>query len=97
MSALIAYKLIRLEMAKAALEAKVDPTDRSVVRALHIVQNEMIWAVGMAPVRLPAHLARLREQLQFAIVEKRRGRQCPPQVKALPKRYTVRVLKKDLN
>lgn len=95
--ALIAYNLIRLEMAKAALEAKVEPTDLSFVRALHIVQNEMIWAVGMAPGRLPAHLARLRKQLQFAIVEKRRGRQCPRQVKALPKRYTVRVLKKDLN
>ena len=35
-------------------------------------------------------------QFQFAIVEKRRGRQCPRIVKALPKRYTVRFLKKIL-
>ena len=95
--ALIAYNLVRLEMAKAALQAKVAPTDLSFLRALHILQNEMIWAAGMAPGKLPAHLQRLRTQLQFAIVEKRRGRQCPRIVKALPKRYTVRYLKKDLN
>lgn len=94
--ALIAYNLVRLEMAKAAIQAKVEPTDLSFLRALHILQHEMIWAVGMAPGKLPAHLLRLRTQMQFAIVEKRRGRQCPRLVKALPKRYTVRFLKKDL-
>lgn len=95
--ALVAYNLVRLEMAKAAIQAKVEPTDMSFLRALHILQNEMIWAVGMAPGRLPAHLMRLRTQLQFTIVEKRRGRQCPRLVKALPKRYAVLYLKKNLN
>jgi len=93
--ALIAYNLIRLEMAKAAIQAKVKPSDLSFLRALHIMQNEMIWAIGMAPGKLPAHLLRLRTQLQFAIVEKRRGRQCPRIVKSLPKRYAIRYLKKD--
>jgi hypothetical protein len=49
----------------------------------------------MAPGKLPAHLLPLRLQLQFAIVEKRRVRQCPRVVKALPKRYAVKYLKKD--
>jgi hypothetical protein len=93
--ALIAYNLVRLEMAKAAIQAKVEPTDLSFLRALHILQSEMIWAAGMAPGKLPAHLLRLRLQLQFAIVEKRRGRQCPRVVKALPKRYAIKYLKKD--
>jgi len=93
--ALIAYNLVRLEMAKAAIQAKVQPTDLSFLRALHIFQNEMLWAVGMAPGKLPAHLIRLRTQLQFAIVEKRRGRQCPRVVKARPKRYTVRSMTKE--
>ena len=93
--ALIAYNLVRLEMAKAAIQARVEPTDLSFLRALHILQNEMIWAVGMAPGKLPAHLQRLRTQLQFAIVEKRRGRQCPRVVKALPMRYAVCYVKKD--
>src|SRR5574343_121388 len=95
--ALIAYNLVRLEMAKAAIEAKVEPTDLSFLRALHILQHEMVWAVGMVPGKLPAHLVHLRTQMQFAILQKRRGRQCPRVVKALPKRYTVRFLKKDLN
>lgn len=95
--ALIAYNLVRLEMAKAAIAAQVEPTDLSFLRALHILQHEMIWAVGMAPGKLPLHLLRLRTQLQFAIVEKRRGRLCPRVVKALPKRYTVKFLKKNLN
>jgi IS4 transposase len=34
--ALIAYNLVRLEMAKAAIQAKVEPTDLSFLRALHI-------------------------------------------------------------
>jgi hypothetical protein len=95
--ALIADNLVRLEMAKAAIQAKVEPTDLSFLRALHILQNEMIWAVGMAPGKLTAHLLRLRIQIQFAIVEKRRMRQCSRVVKAPPKRHTVKFLKKNLN
>ena len=86
-----------LEMAKAAIEAKVEPTDRSFLRALHIFQHEMLWAVGMGPGKLPKHLLRLRTQLQFALVQKRRGRESPRVVKARPARYSVRYLKKDLN
>ena len=95
---LIGYNLVRLEMAKAAIEARVEPTDMSFVRALHILQHEMIWAVGMPPGKLPAHLIRLRTQMQFAVVEKRRrGRQCPRVVKAKPAKYAVRHLKRDIN
>ncbi|HQW21650.1 MAG TPA: hypothetical protein PLI90_13395, partial [Rhodocyclaceae bacterium] len=36
----------------------------------------LMWAVGMAPRKIPAHLARMRTQMQFAIIEKRWGRQC---------------------
>jgi len=86
--ALIAYNLVRQEMAKAAIQAKVEPTDLSFLRALHILQNEMIWAAGMAPGKLPAHLLRLRLQLQFAIVENDRGVNAPvslkPYLNAMP-------------
>jgi len=95
--ALIAYNLVRLEISKAALCAGVEPTDLSFLRALHILQHELIWAAGMAPGKLPAHLIRMRLQLQFAIVEKRRGRKCPRVVKSRPVRYAVRYLKKNLN
>jgi hypothetical protein len=54
--ALIAYTLLRLEMAKATIQAKVEPTDFSLLRALLILQNEMIWAAGMAPGKLHGQL-----------------------------------------
>jgi len=95
--ALIAYNIVRMEMAQAAREAKVKPTDLSFVRAFHIVQHEMMWAAVTSPGKLPAHLRRLRLQLQFAMLEKRRGRSRPRVVKALPNRYCVRYLKRDLN
>ena len=77
-------------MTKATLAAKVEPTGLSFLQALHILQHEMIWAVGTAPKKLPAHL---RTQLQSAIVEKRPGRLCLRGPKALPKRYAVRCVK----
>lgn len=92
--ALIAYNLVRLEIAHAAAQARVDPTDLSFIRALHIVQHELIWAAGMAPGKLPAHLQKLRLQLQFAIVEKRPGRKAPRVVKLPPSRYATRSVKK---
>lgn len=71
--ALIAYNHARLEMAKVAIQAKVEPTDLGLCVA-HTLQSEMIWAAGMAPRKLPAHLLRSRILIQFAIVAKRRGR-----------------------
>jgi len=88
--ALIAYNLVRLEMAKAASQARLAPTDLSFLRALHIIQYELIWAAGMSPGKLPAHLMKMRMQLQMATVEKRRGRKCPRVVKARPARYSVK-------
>jgi hypothetical protein len=39
----------------------------------------------------------LRKSLVDLLKEERPGRKCDRAVKALPHRYTVRVLKKDLN
>ena len=55
------------------------------------------WAAVSSPGKLPANLLRLRQQLRFVILEKRRGRSRPRVVKALPNRYCVRYLKKNLN
>jgi Transposase DDE domain len=95
--ALIAYNLVRLEMAKAAAEAGVEPTDLSFTQAMHLFQYEMLWAAATSPGKLPDHLLRLRQKMQMTIIQKRRGRSCPRVVKALPHRYTVIYLKKNLN
>lgn len=95
---LTAYNLIRLEMAKAALAVKCEPTEISFVRAFHVIQYELHWAaVTRAQGKLPALLQRLRQRLVMLLNEERPGRTIDRAVKALPQRYAVRVLKRDLN
>lgn len=95
---LTAYNLIRLEIAKAALSVKCEPTEVSFIRAFHAIQYELHWvAVTRAQGKLPSLLARLRQRLVSLLNEERPGRHFDRTVKALPLRYTVRVLKKNLN
>lgn len=55
-SALIAYGLIRREMASTAREAKLALADMSFVRAFHVIRYQMMWAAVMpvTPNSLPA-------------------------------------------
>jgi len=84
--ALTAYNLIRLEMAKAAFAVKCEPTEISFVRAFHVIQYELHWAVTRAYGKLPVLFERRTARSTFR-----------PSRQSLPQRYTVRVLKKDLN
>lgn len=95
---LTAYNLIRLEIAKAALDVNCEPTEISFIRAFHIIQYELHWAaVTRVYGKLPALMQRLRQRLVMLLNEERPGRKINRAVKALPQRYTVRVLKRDLN
>lgn len=94
--ALTAYNLIRLEIAKAALEVKCEPTEVSFIRAFHVIQYELHWlAVTRSYGKIPALLQRLRGRLVTLLNEERPGRKFDRAVKALPQRYTVRMLKKN--
>lgn len=94
--ALIAYNLVRLEMSKAALETKALPTDLSFIRALHYIQHALLFAAATrAYGNIPGILHRLRQQLKEALIEKRRGRQCPRHVKSRPSNYDVRFVLKN--
>lgn len=93
--ALLAYNLVRLEMAEAAREAKVAPTALSFIRALHYLQHEWSWFAVTAPGKLPVHLQLMRKKLAAALLpQTRRGRECPRVVKALPRRYDVKKVTK---
>jgi len=95
--ALIAYNLVRLEMAKAAVEAKAQPTDLSFIRALHLIQYELMFAAfTKAYGNIPGKLKRLREQLKAAMKEARQGRQCPRVIKSRPAKYRERYAFKIL-
>lgn len=92
---LIAYNLIRLEIAKAALTVKCEPTEVSFIRAFHLIQFELHWmAVTRSYGKLPASMKHLRERLVSLIKDERPDRKFDRVVKAKPNRYAVRVLRK---
>lgn len=93
---LTAYNLIRLEIAKAALVVKCEPSEVSFIRAFHLIQFELHWAaVTRSYGKLPASMKHLRERLVSLLNEERPGRQFDRAVKGRPKRYATRVLKKS--
>jgi hypothetical protein len=94
---LIAYNLIRLEMARVADEAKCEPTEISFVLALHAFQFEMMHAAALqAQGNLPGVLKRMRERMIQELNVYRPGRKFARVAKAKPQRYPERRLKKPL-
>jgi hypothetical protein len=68
-----AYNLIRLEIAKAALVVKCEPTEVSFIRAFHLIQFELHWAaVTRSYGKLPASMQHLREGQTQALCRSRR-------------------------
>lgn len=95
--AMIAYNLIRIEIAKAALAAKCEPTEISFTLALVTIQNELMM-IGPATAQgnIPATLKRLRERLVLELKAQRPGRKFDRVVKAVAQRYPEkRLTKKD--
>lgn len=93
---LIAYNLIRLEIAKAALTVKCEPTEVSFIRAFHLIQFELHWAaVTRSYGKLPASMKHLRERLVSLLNDERPDRKYDRAVKARPNRYAVRVVRKS--
>ena len=91
--ALLAYNLVRLEMADIAIEAEVSPTQLSFTTALHYLRHEWGWMAIEAPGKLPAHLIRLRNHLGDMLLSQKRGRSCPRLVKKRPQKYGIRIVK----
>lgn len=92
--ALLAYNLVRLEMAEMAREAGVMPTELSFTTALHYLRYEWSWMAISSPGTLPVRLQRLRERLgELLLPKQRRGRECPRVVKKLPSRYPTKQVR----
>lgn len=91
--ALLAYNLVRLEMAEIAIEAEVLPTQLSFTAALHYLRHEWGWMAIEAPAKIPAHLIRLRNRLADLLLTTKRGRKCPRVVKRLPAKYNERIVR----
>lgn len=92
---LIAYNLVRLEMARAAAEAKCAPTEISFIMALHAYQYEMMNASTLQSLgTVPALIKRMRERILVELNVYRPGRRFDRVAKAKAQRYPERRLKK---
>ncbi|RMX06294.1 DDE transposase, partial [Allofranklinella schreckenbergeri] len=92
--ALLAYNLIRLEMAEVARQEGVAPTELSFTVALNYMRYEWLSLASISPGLLPKHLLRLRQRLGEQLLPKqRRGRQCPRVVKKPPARYPLKQVR----
>lgn len=92
---LIAYNLVRLEMARAAAEAKCAPTEISFIMALHAYQFEMMHAKTLQSLgTVPALIRRMRERILIELNVYRPGRKFPRVAKAKAQRYPERRVKK---
>ena len=94
---LIAYNLVRLEMARTAHQAKCAPNDVSFVFALGVFQLEMMHAASeRAQGNIPRTIRRMRERMILELNVYRPGRKYERVAKAKPQRYPERRLRKPL-
>ena len=70
---LLAYNLVRMEMAATAREAKVPPRRISFVMAMRLITDEWILDSGTKPGAIPKHLKRLRADIKKFILPPRRS------------------------
>jgi len=85
---LIAYNLIRLEMARIADEAGVPPTRISFVMVFRMISDEWMWCALASPGAIPRHLRDLRAKVtNFIIPPRRRKRSYPRAVKIKMSNY----------
>ncbi len=75
---LIAYNLIRLEMARVADEAGVPPTRISFVAVFRMICDEWLWCAIASPGAIPRHLRNLREKISLFVLPPRRSERSYP-------------------
>ena len=85
----IAYNLIRLEIERAAAEAKVVPTKISFVHALAHIRDEIGRLRGqrLALGTIPSRVTLLRQKLKRLVLPERRERSYPRAVKLKMSNY----------
>jgi len=74
---LLAYNLVRLEMASIAKEENIEPTRISFIESLRLVRSEWDWLSVTSPGAIPKRLATLRRNVKRYILPPRRNRSYP--------------------
>jgi hypothetical protein len=78
---LLAYNLVRLEMARIAAEADVEPTRISFVEALRLIRDEWEWLSVTSPGAVPKRLETMRRNIKRYVLPPRRPRSFPRAIK----------------
>ena len=78
---LLTYNLVRLEMARIAVEAEVEPTRISFVESLRLIRDEWEWLSVTSPGAIPKRLDNLRRNVKRYVLPPRRPRSFPRAVK----------------
>jgi len=85
---MIAYNLVRLEMERAADEARIEPRRISFVGALRAIRDELLWCSLDSPGTIPQRLRRLRQRvLDERLPPRRSERRYPRAVKVKMSNY----------
>jgi hypothetical protein len=88
----LAYNLIRVEMARIAKEAVVHPRRISFVTAYSLIRTEWLWSASASPGAIPRHLQNLRADIRrFILPERRSDRAYPRTVKSRGLKYPRRA------
>jgi hypothetical protein len=75
---LLAYNLIRVEIERVAVSAKVEPSRISFVGAMRLVCDEWLWCAIAQPGAIPKHLRNLQAALTGLILPPRRSERSYP-------------------
>lgn len=84
---LLAYNLVRLEMASLASDLAVSPSRISFVGCLWQIRDEMLWLANTSPGAIPKRLKDLRSDLRRFLLPKRRDRTYVRAVKCKESKY----------
>ena len=87
---MIAYNLVRREMAGIADKLKVPANRISFQATLMMMRDLFYWAEVATPGKLPAMLAEMRLKLERFVLPERRERHYPRSVKMRPSKYPPR-------
>lgn len=87
---LLAYNLIRFQMARMAYTAGVEPNQLSFNQASIYIIKELTLLPAVSPGNIPKVIQHMHDMTRAFILPDRRERQCPRHVKKRPHRYAYK-------
>ena len=69
----LAYNMVRLEMARVAVEAKTEPTRISFIESMRLIRSAWEWLSFASPGAIPKKLAALRADMKRYVLPPRRS------------------------